>query len=296
MKRCLLLLCLAVYSFSVLAVDHPRGSAFDTRIQYVNYNVDDVVQVNSYPGISTQIVFAPGEIVLDDGMSSGFSQGWQVATSRNSVYVKPQSVKLSDNTIMQPTPEKWGTDLTVTTNRHIYSFFLVLHSGKGNMEAKSAVAFRITFRYPEDDAAKAQLAAAKEATQKRMDASSKPVPVNWHYSMQLGKKSESITPTMAYDDGRFTYLRFPGNSDFPAAFAVSDDGTESIVNTHIDPRHADVLVIHLVARRLVLRLGNEVVGVYNDDFNREGRPTTTGTTIRGVKRTIRDVNVKGATQ
>lgn len=296
MKHLAFLLCLAVITAPALAVDHPRGTAFDTRIQYVNYNVDDVVQVNSYSGISTQIVFAPGEVVLDDGMSSGFSQGWQVATSRNSVYVKPQSVKLSDNTIMQPTPEKWSTDLTVTTNRHVYSFFLVLHAGKGDVTTNPNVAFRITFRYPADDAAKAQLAAAKEATREKMDAGSKPTPVNWHYSMQLGKKSDSITPTMAYDDGRFTYLRFPGNSDFPAAFAVSDDGSESIVNTHIDPKHPDILVIHLVARRLVLRLGHEVVGVYNDDFDPEGKPATTGTTIRGVERTIRDVNTKGADQ
>lgn len=296
MKRFVFLLCMALATAPALAVDHPRGTAFDTRIQYVNYNVDDVVQVNSYPGISTQIVFAPGEVVLDDGMSSGFSQGWQVATSRNSVYVKPQSVKLSDNTIMQPTPDKWSTDLTVTTNRHVYSFFLVLHSGKGDVTNNPSVAFRITFRYPADDAAKAQLAAAKEATREKMDAGSKPTPVNWHYSMQLGKKSESIAPTMAYDDGRFTYLRFPGNRDFPAAFAVADDGSESIVNTHIDPAHPDVLVIHMVARRLVLRLGKEVVGVYNDDFDPEGKPATTGTTIRGVERTIRDVNAKGADQ
>lgn len=295
MKRLALLLCLVLASAPALAVDHPRGTSFDTRIQYVNYNVDDVVQVNSYPGISTQIMFAPDEVVLDDGMSSGFSQGWQVATSRNSVYVKPQSVKLSDNTILQPTPDKWSTDLTVTTNRRVYSFFLVLHSGK-NVRSNTAVAFRITFRYPADDAAKAQLAAQKEATKQRLEAASKPTPVNWHYSMQLGKKSASIAPTMAYDDGRFTYLRFPGNRDFPAAFVVSDDGSESIVNSHIDPKHPDVLVIHRVASRLVLRLDKEVVGVYNEAFDPDGKPSLSGTTIRGVERTIRDVNATGANQ
>ncbi|MEY2170727.1 MULTISPECIES: P-type conjugative transfer protein VirB9 [unclassified Rhodanobacter] len=287
MSRLAILLALLVATVPAFAMDQPKGTAYDTRIQYVNYNQDDVVEVNSYPGIATQIVFAPGEVVQD--MSSGFSQGWQASTSANSVYLKPQSVKLSDNTIAEPTAGKWNTNLMVTTNRHVYSFLLVLHTApaSGKLVYNPKVAFRITFRYPGDEAAAAKLAAAKAATQAKLDTASKPVPANWKYSMQVGKKSESIAPTMAYDDGRFTYLRFPGNRDFPAAFVAADDGSESIVNSHIDPAHPDVLVVHRVARELVLRLGNEVVGVFNDAFDPYGKPATTGTTIKGVTRVIR---------
>ncbi len=291
-----LALSLALVAAPAFAMDQPSGTAYDTHIQYVNYNPDDVVVVNSFPGIGTQIVFAPGEVVQD--MGSGFSQGWQADTSGNSIYLKPQSVKLADNTIEEPTAGKWNTNLMVTTNRHVYSFLLVLHSAPadGRLVYNSKVAFRITFRYPADEAAKARLAAAKEATKEKLDADSKPVPANWNYTMQVGKKSESIAPTMAYDDGRFTYLRFPGNRDFPAAFVAADDGSESIVDSHIDPKRPDVLVIHRVAREIVLRLGNEVVGVYNEAFDAYGKPATSGTTINGVKRVIRVPATTGADQ
>lgn len=294
MKSFSFLLALLIAAAPAFAMDQPKGTAYDTRIQYVNYNQDDVVEVNSYPGIATQIVFAPGEAVLD--MSSGFSQGWQASTSANSVYLKPQSVKLSDNTVLEPAAGKWNTNLMVTTNRHVYSFLLVLHTAPadGKLVYNAKVAFRITFRYPADEAAAAKLAAAKEATKAQLDASSKPVPANWKYSMQVGKKSESIAPTMAYDDGRFTYLRFPGNRDFPAAFVAADDGSESIVNSHIDPAHPDVLVVHRVARELVLRLGKEVVGVFNENFDPYGKPATTGTTINGVSRVVRGLDTGAA--
>ncbi|MBD4588067.1 TrbG/VirB9 family P-type conjugative transfer protein, partial [Xanthomonas citri pv. citri] len=83
----------------------------------------------------------------------------------------------------------------------------------------------------------------------------KPAPMNWHYSMQVGKDSEAIAPSMAYDDGRFTYLRFPNNRDFPTVFLVAGDKSESIVNANVDPSVPDILVVHRVAREMVLRLG-----------------------------------------
>jgi type IV secretion system protein VirB9 len=49
----------------------------------------------------------------------------------------------------------------------------------------------------------------------------------------------------------------------------------------------DVIVVHEVARRLVLRLGDEVVGLWNDAFDVDGVPPVDGTTVSGVKRVLR---------
>nr|WP_249206024.1 MULTISPECIES: hypothetical protein [Burkholderia] len=49
----------------------------------------------------------------------------------------------------------------------------------------------------------------------------------------------------------------------------------------------DVIVVHEVARRFVLRLGKEVVGLWNDAFDVDGVPPADGTTVSGVKRVLR---------
>ena len=38
---------------------------------------------------------------------------------------------------------------------------------------------------------------------------------------------QDIVPTLVFDDGRFTYLRFPGNREVPAVFHVLGDGSET---------------------------------------------------------------------
>jgi len=41
----------------------------------------------------------------------------------------------------------------------------------------------------------------------------KPTVMNTQYSLAEGAGSQDIVPTLVYDDGRFTYLRFPGNRE-----------------------------------------------------------------------------------
>lgn len=285
MKRLAIAAMIAWASSAALALDMPRGSAFDSRIQHVDYNEQDVVEINGYPGIATQIMFAEGEEVLD--IASGFSQGWEFANRRNNLYLKPKSIKLVDNSVMEPESGKWDTNLIITTNQRVYAFHLVLHKGRHDKKLayNPKIAFRVAFRYPADEAAKVKAAADKRAAQERLGKQT--APRNWSYSMQVGDRSDGIAPTMAYDDGRFTYLRFPGNLEFPAVFMIADDKSESLVNTHIDPKTPDVLVVHRVSPELVLRLGNAVVGVYNDAFDALGAPPQDGTTVPGVKRTVK---------
>jgi type IV secretory pathway VirB9-like protein len=101
------------------------------------------------------------------------------------------------------------------------------------------------------------------------------------------KRSRAIAPALAYDDGNFTYLKFPANRDFPAVFLVAPDGSESLVNTHVE---GDVLVVHRVTQKLVLRHGRLVVGVFNEAFDPDGRPPVKGTTVPGVTREIKGGN------
>ncbi|WP_372371951.1 P-type conjugative transfer protein VirB9 [Xanthomonas axonopodis] len=294
MKRLSLALACLLATAPAFAVDVPSSSRFDNRIQYVNYNVGDVVLVRALPGLAVRIVFAPGENIIDVG--TGFSQGWEFRRSGNILMLKPKSVKAggsgSDSQVMAPEAGKWNTNLMVTTDKRLYDFDLQLLPGsnEGAPPRDQRVAYRVEFRYPAEARAKQADEARKRIADARLAA--KPSPVNWNYSMQVGDDSGAIAPALAYDDGRFTYLRFPNNRDFPTAFLVAGDKSESIVNSHVDPSAPDILVLHRVAREMVLRLGTAVVGIYNDSYNPDGVPTATGTTVPGVQRVIKSGEVK----
>jgi type IV secretion system protein VirB9 len=87
-----------------------------------------------------------------------------------------------------------------------------------------------------------------------------------------------------FDDGRFTYFKFTGNREVPAVFHVLGDGSETLVNARMED---DLLVVDRVSRRLMLRAGSAVVGIWNDAFDLDGVPPAGGTTVSGVQRLFR---------
>lgn len=236
--------------------------------------------VKAVAGIGLRLVFAPNETILD--VASGFTQGWEFSERRNIFYIKAKSIKGEhDQQTMDPKPGTWDTNLMVTTNKRLYDLDLHLLPGsnnRGKVVTTQPLSYRIEFQYPQD---------LKEKQQKQPTLDVKPEPRNWEYSMQIGDHSEHIAPTMAFDDGRFTYLKFPNNRDFPSVFLVAPDKTEVLVNSHIDPSMPDTLVVQRVAQEMVLRLGQAVVGIYNDCFDSEGVSTDLGTTVSGTKRILK---------
>lgn len=269
MKRVLLALVLCLGSGRALALDQPAGSDRDGRIKVVDYNERDVVAVDVSLSNATQISFGPTEEVLD--IASGFSLGWEIVNRRNHIYLKAKSIKGPDGLVVYPCAGKWDTNLMVTTTAHSYAFQLIAHVDRVDKRLgyDPTVAFRVQFRYPAEEVKKAQKAEAAQAAKKALDR--RAPPRNWNYSMQVGPASESVAPTAAYDDGRFTYLRFPVHREMPSVYLVDAAGNESLVNTHIDPSEPDVVVIQRVAPQFVLRLGDEVVAVFNEGFDPNGR-------------------------
>jgi type IV secretion system protein VirB9 len=121
-----------------------------------------------------------------------------------------------------------------------------------------------------------------ELVRERLTAA--PKPVNSSYSIAQGKGSEDIVPTLVFDDGRFTYLKFPNNREVPAVFHVLPDGSETVLNARME---GDLLVTDRVSRHLMLRAGSAVVGVWNDAFDLDGVPPNNGMTVSGVDRALR---------
>lgn len=250
----------------------PDRSRYDSRIQYVDYNEGDVVIVRTTPGIGTRIVFDPKETISD--MATGFSDGWELVNRENILYLKPRSVKVTGadgDAVMRPIARDWDTNLMVRTDKRLYDFDLRLITTKGSSGASKAATYRVQFRYPQKPFKYGPVPAS--STYK-----------NWLYNMRVASGSEAIAPRSAYDDGRFTYLTFPNNREIPSIFLQAADKSESLVNSHMD---GDTLVIHRVAPVMVLRLGNQVVGLFNAAYDADGVGTPTGTSVPGLVRTLK---------
>lgn len=111
----------------------------------------------------------------------------------------------------------------------------------------------------------------------------KPADVNnRNYSMQIVKQTVDIRPREAWDDGRFTYLRFPNNIAFPTAYrSVPGTKEEALVSYHVENK--DVLVLHGISPLWNLRLGQSVIGVYNEKYDAVGAATPDSTTNGAVR-------------
>jgi type IV secretory pathway VirB9-like protein len=94
--------------------------------------------------------------------------------------------------------------------------------------------------------------------------------------MEVVSLADDIRPREAFDDGRFTYLKFPNALQIPAVYrGGATAAEETLMNSHIEE---DYLVLHGVHTHWVLRLGGSVIGIYNEAFDAVGVPTHSGTT------------------
>lgn len=261
----LTLTCLA--SWSCLAEEVPVAGTKDARIKFVEYDPNDVVQIVGHFGYSTHITFSDKERVTS--VVLGDTLAWEVAPAGNNLFVKPRE----DNA---------RTNMTVLTNQdRVYTFYLAAApKPPSRNEADTALYLRVTFRYP--DAAKALVKRRDDGEEaKRLLATAHRDIRNIDY-MECG--DDDVTPDQAFDDGRFTFLRYAGARQIPAVFVVNPDGSEALVDSHME---ADTLVVHRVAQRLVFRRGDSVGCIVNQAYDPRGVETLSGTVADKVVRVLK---------
>jgi type IV secretion system protein VirB9 len=262
----------------------------DPRLREVVYDPRAVVTVPVKRGVVTLVVLDADESITEVAAGLGgdcakAESAWCVAAQpggRN-FFVKAKSSASAAN------------NLAVVTDRRTHAFrFVVLADGDPKppvyrlvvkASPRAVPAARPALR---DAAPLFALPAIppppppQQVVAERLQA--KPQVMNTQYSIAEGTGSQDIVPTLVYDDGRFTYLRFPGNREVPAVFHVLGDGSETLVNARMED---DLLVVDRVSRRLMLRAGSAVVGLWNEAFDLDGKPPGDGTTVPGVQRVLR---------
>lgn len=293
MKNMFFIACLCAISLPVLALDVPEHSRRDSNIQATDYHNNDVVEITAYIGMSTHIVFSSDEKI--QYVFTGFDSGWETTSKGNHLFLKAISTKgkqsylnkdgeeVVEDIIISPSVKNWRTNLNVVTNKRNYTFILNLGHG---VRGKRQNTYRLTFAYPEEEAKRRALEIEKSTLREKLtpEVNAK----NWGYVMQVGEKSRSIAPIKAFDDGRFTYLRFAQNSEIPAIFIVTDTGQETLINSHISAHSPDTIVIQRISRQLVLRLDSAVVGVSNQAFDTISVDTLSGSTVKDIERIIKE--------
>jgi type IV secretion system protein VirB9 len=274
-----------VFAANSLAVVIPQSSSLDKRITFQVYSARDVVKIYAKDGYVTVLDLDNNERVID--MFTGFIDGWDLTDRGSFVFIKPKAF-LGGSFIVTPKHPDWNTNLIITTTKRVYVLDLVL------VEKQQPI-YKVTFSYPDEVTLKNQKAQAIEEIKKRQQEEEEYIaskldklnsPRNWNLFMKVNKNSQNIAPVFAYDDGIFTYLGFDNTKSIPSVY-LWEDGKESILNTHMKEQgEYQILVIHKVAPKIILRAGDKVVGILNGGFSINPAPqrtTISSEVVREVK-------------
>jgi len=234
----------------VLAEVLPVSFGGDSRIREVRYDANEVLKLDGVVGYHLHLELEEGETFVNLG--AGDTAAIEVGAEGRHLMLKPKQ-------------ETVATNLTLLTNKRVYTIEYTARRGR---EIRPAV-YVVRFRYPE--------------TVKEQPAEPAPAaaPRNLDY---WACGAPELLPVEASDDGIHTRLMFSARGEWPAIYVANADGSEGLVNFHVE---GDLAVVHRVTRRLVLRRGERVACVENRAFDGNSRSMPTGTVSDEVERVTR---------
>lgn len=220
-----------------LASQSPRPGVLDRRITSVVYRANDVVRVQATWGISTMVIFDEDERF--ETISLGDTESWQVAPTEkgNILFIKPVAKDVA-------------TNMSVVTTKRIYFLELVDHAPKEDRQV-----FGVRFVYPDKDveAGLRQEAERRAAFPNIFSLDKARINSGYRYSGDT-----ALRPSMMFDDGAKTFLRFEG--PVPAIFAVQSGSAETLRNFR---KEGAYIVLDGVERQFTLRDGDRFGCVFN---------------------------------
>jgi type IV secretion system protein VirB9 len=240
---------------------HAAPSDAETRLRTVEFRPDAVLTLTAFVGYHIHIEFAPDEHFVT--LAAGDTASLEVGSEANHLLLKPKRATA-------------GTNLTLLTNRRTY---FVDYRALARAPRPEEAVYSVKFRYPDDAAAASP---SREALALGAQIDPLPAPTNKNY-WYCG--DPALRPAAADDDGIQVRLKFTPNTELPTIYAATTDGAEVLVNSHVEN---DVIVVHRLAARLVLRRGLLVGCVMNRSIQGRGRRAASGTLHGEVARTTRE--------
>lgn len=272
-------IAIVLLSFSIAGWVHAAGEPYSAtysesdRVRRVEYKDDLVLQVVGYADHPILLELDPGEPIL--GIAGGKVSNWEVEFKGSRLFVRP--LEGARNT----------TVLVASKSR---TYILDLAPGVSKVRP-SAFVSKIVVTYPAIQAPVVERAVDPVAEAKaELDATSpleaaQQTARNRRYSLEVVSEGQDIRPREVFDDGRFTYFRFPDNLPIPTIYKSAPGAKDEwLVNSH---RDGDFVVVHGIAPLWNLRLSESVIGVFNDAFEPAGLAPAGDMTIAGFKREVR---------
>jgi type IV secretion system protein VirB9 len=271
-----LALLLAGAASTAFALEIPRGASQDSRVRFVDYQPFNITRVVGSLRSSVQVEFAADEDIAH--VALGNSVAWEVAPAGNILFLKPRE--------HQPV-----TNISVVTSRRdgsTRSYQMELTVRDGTVEVGQNTYFYVKYRYPADEAERRRQAAAARALATQAKEADNVLaiheaygPRNWRYSAQ---GAQTLEPQSVYDNGKITTFAFIGNQEIPAIYIENSEGTESLVPKSVD---GNLVLVHAISRKFILRRGGDVLCVVNEAYDRVGINPDTNTTSPSVERVVK---------
>lgn len=280
---------LSSLSLPVLALSPLTESPHDYRIKTVDYNERDIARIDAVVGLTTHVWLADGEEYVTHAF--GDPNAWELADNSNHIFIKPKGAD-------------GDTNLVLITNKRVYNILLkYIDSYASEDEQGNAVensietpwsmrnaTVQLRYNYPEEERAKllAEVQASEEQQRiaEAFDSPPTTSETNLDYYMSNDPNSSAIAPESVWDDGQFTYFKFPRGAGLPNLYVIDSDGEESLVGTNVEGSDNNILVGHRLAEQWLIRSGNRVVGVRNNAYDPSRQVPFTGTSSRDVRRVI----------
>ncbi|HQU67316.1 MAG TPA: TrbG/VirB9 family P-type conjugative transfer protein [Albidovulum sp.] len=195
----------------------PASGTNDRRVRVAKFLEGQVYKLSTSLTHVTSVEFGEGESIRS--ILAGDTEGFEI-----------DGVPGGRAFALKPLARGVRTNITVYTDRRSYYFSVE--------ETSNPTFYVVQFRYPDESRPAGVIAA--------------PAP-NYRY----GASAESeFSPTQVWDDGTFTYFKFPRNAPVPAIFRYAG-GRERTVNS--SSAGDGVIRVSGVSRQWVLRIGEETI-------------------------------------
>jgi len=260
MKKVIIALCIVLPLSSAFAEKTPRDGRLDPRVKVVEYQEGQVTKIHAHYLQTTMVVFAEDEEIVH------VSMGDQVAWS---------AIKVNNYISLKPLLDKADTNMNILTRNvltdRIRPYVFELNAQETHAIKHRSGTFMLKFAYPQDDMRRQMAMMAKN--QKKQDievlVGRKTAAEDWNMEYTYAGNTD-LVPVRVFDDGEFTYFKFPKNLDTPAIFLVADDKSESLINFHVK---GDYLVVQRTGKQFILRDGDRATCVYNNAYDLRGEGT-----------------------
>ena len=268
------------------ALDSPLPGKQDPHVRTAAYSSFDRTLIVGVIGRSTTITFGPTERI--ERVTFG---------SEDPPWEGPDPSKVGNAPLRNNLPlwplKTGSSNMQVTTllpngDERLYQFALVVHDAPTGNDDDPAATYGLIFTYPQDvHQAAVQAIRARQAQADQKVAAERLATDywygdrNWHYVAQ--GKDKGIAPLEVSDNGRLTAFRFPGNTEVPGVYIVDSTGAERLAPFDMKD---DVMVVQTTAAHFRLRLGEQVLEIYNRSYDPVGQNAGTGTTSPDVVRTV----------